>query len=124
MADIEKGNVLLIRQGRNDRLMLAGKEMLGPHQIQVPNDPGIVADDAAVGPQEAGHLPQNPRHFMPLLRPQMGNIFVETDHSPRLDIDCRARGGNIMDNACDPIAVGVFDRQDIAAISAGQDTIR
>ena len=29
-----------------------------------------------------------------------------------------------MDNPCDPIAVGVFHRQDIAAISAGQDTIR
>ena len=87
VADIEEGNVLLIRQSRNNCLMLAGKEMFGSDQIQVPDDPGIVSDNAAMGPQEVGHLPQNPRHCMPLLRPQMRDVFIETDHSPRLDVD-------------------------------------
>ena len=123
MADTKQLNILLLRQVWYHRSRLLHEADLGTHQIQMPDNPSIVGNFSRMRPYHIRHCLQNLLNFIALVCPTAGNLFIEINHRPRLNVNRTTAGRNIVNDACNTVTVGIFYRQYIATIPTGHHLV-
>ena len=87
------------------------------------NNPSIVGNFSRMRPYHIRHGLQNPLNFIALVRPTASNFFIEINHRPRLNVNRTTAGRNIVNDARNTIAVGIFHRQHITAVPTGHHLV-
>ena len=115
-------NLLSLRDLRDYCSSFLDKADLSPNQVQMPNNPGIICDFSCMRSHSLRKLLKDTHHLIAFICTKTGDFFAQLDYFTRFDIDSVPAGRNIMNHTGNLITIGIFDRKNLATISASDDT--
>ena len=122
MTNMEELNFLSSRYLWNYCSSLLDKANLSPNQVQMSNNPGIICDFSCVRSYSFREFLKDTHHLIAFVCTKTGDFFAQLDYFTRFDIDSVPAGRNIMNHTGNLITIGIFDRKNLATISASDDT--